>query len=325
MFCLKGERVLNANLIRNKKQNSGIRGEGKKRGFQLISLAAIPLIYVIIFSYIPMFGLIIAFKNYRFDKGILGSDWVGLKNFEYFFKSSDFGRVIRNTISLNMIFIVVGMACAVALGILLYELRSRTKTKIYQTIMILPYFISWVIVGYMVYAFLNPSYGLANAIFAKFGMEPVKWYSEPKFWPFILTIAFVWKNVGIDCVIYYAALMGIDSSLFEAAEIDGAGKWQKIRYITLPCLRSIVIMLFILKVGGIFRADFGLFYQLTRDVGALYSTTDVMDTYIFRTLKTVRDYGMSSAAGLLQSVVGFITVIITNWIVKKIDSDSALL
>ena len=144
---------MNANLIRNKKQNSGIRGEGKKRGFQLISLAAIPLIYVIIFSYIPMFGLIIAFKNYRFDKGILGSDWVGLKNFEYFFKSSDFGRVIRNTISLNMIFIVVGMACAVALGILLYELRSRTKTKIYQTIMILPYFISWVIVGYMVYAF----------------------------------------------------------------------------------------------------------------------------------------------------------------------------
>lgn len=316
---------MNTSLMGNKKQNLRIRNGRRKRGLQLMSLAAIPLLYVLVFNYLPMFGLVIAFKNYRFDKGILGSDWVGFKNFEYFFKSNDFGRVIRNTISLNMIFIVVGMACAVALGILLYELRSRTKTKIYQTIMILPYFISWVIVGYMVYAFLNPSFGLANAFLAKLGISPVKWYSEPKLWPFILTLAFVWKNVGIDCVIYYAALMGIDGSLFEAAEIDGAGKWQKIKYITLPCLKSIVIMLFILKVGGIFRSDFGLFYQLTRDVGALYPTTDVMDTYIFRTLKTVRDYGMSSAAGLLQSVVGFVTVVITNWIVTKIDSDSALL
>lgn len=316
---------MNTGLTGNRKQNLRMRNGKNKRGLQLMSLAAIPLLYVLIFSYVPMFGLVIAFKNYRFDKGILGSDWVGLKNFEYFFKSNDFGRIVKNTISLNMVFIVVGMACAVALGILLYELRSRTKTKIYQTVMILPYFISWVIVGYMVYAFLNPSYGLANAVLEKIGMKPVKWYSEPKLWPAILTIAFVWKNAGIDCVIYYAALMGIDSSLFEAAEIDGAGKWQKIKYITLPCLKSIVIMLFILKIGGIFRADFGLFYQLTRDVGALYPTTDVMDTYIFRMLKTVRDYGMSSAAGLLQSVVGFITVIIVNLIVKKIDSDSALL
>lgn len=311
--------------IRKREVSARLGKKNRKRGIQLFSLALLPLIYVIIFSYLPMFGLVIAFKNYRFDKGIFGSDWVGLKNFEYFFKSSDFGRVVKNTISLNLTFIVVGMICAVSLGILLYELKSRRGTKVYQTILILPYFISMVIVGYMVYAFLNPSYGLFNRILVKLGVKPINWYAESKLWPGILTIAFVWKNVGIDCVIYYAALMGIDNSLFEAAEIDGAGKWQKIRYVTLPCLKSIIIMLFILKIGGIFRADFGLFYQLTRDIGALYPTTDVMDTYIFRAMKTIRDYGMSSAAGFLQSVVGFVTVMITNWIVEKLDSDSALL
>jgi len=296
----------------------------KKRERHLFILSAIPLIQVLIFCYLPMFGLIIAFKDYRYNKGIFGSEWVGLDNFKFFLTSADFSRVAWNTIYLNFIFIITEIICAVIVAILLYELRSRNATKVYQTVMITPNFLSMVVVGYMAYGFLSPEYGFLNSILKSMGAEAINWYGDPKYWPAILTIVHIWKAVGMKSLFYYAGLMGIDSSLFEAAEIDGANKLQKTRYIMVPCLRRLVILFFIMSVGNIFRADFGLFYQVPRNVGALYPTTDVMDTYIFRALKVVGDLSMSSAAGFLQSVVGLITVVITNTIVNKIDSDSAL-
>lgn len=292
------------------------------RLLQLYALCIIPVFLVILFNYVPMFGLIIAFKDYRYDKGILGSNWVGLKNFEFFFKSDDFARITWNTFSLNFIFIFCGIIAAVAVAILLFEIQRRASVKLFQTVMITPHFLSWVVVSYMAYALLNPQYGLVNSFLGKMGIAAVDWYTKPKAWPFILTVASVWKHVGMDCVIYYASLMGLDTSLFEAADVDGATKWQKIKYITIPSLVPLLTILTILKIGNIFRADFGLFYQLTRDVGTLYSTTDVIDTYIFRTMRVLGRMSMSSAAGLLQSVVGFVLVVVTNHVSKKIDPET---
>lgn len=302
----------------------GLNMAMKSRQRNMLILAALPIIQIFIFAYLPMFGLVIAFKDYRFDTGIWGSKWVGLDNFKFFLTSKEFTSIAWNTIFLNFLFIIVGMIAAIFVAVLLFELVGRANTKTYQTVMITPNFLSWVIVGYMAYAFLNPEAGFINGLLQKLGLQKINWYSEPGYWPVILTIVSVWKGVGMNSVYYYANLMGIDSSLFEAAEIDGASKLQKTRYITVPCLKKLAIMLFIMSVGGIFRSDFGLFYQVTRDVGTLYKTTDVMDTYIFRALKTVGDMSMSSAAGFLQSIVGFITVIITNAVVKRLDEDCAM-
>lgn len=296
----------------------------KKRERHLLLMTAIPLIQIFIFCYIPMGGLVIAFKDYRFNKGIFGSKWVGFDNFKFFLTSADFSRVAWNTIYLNFVFIIMEIIFAVLVAVLLFEITSRRATKIYQTVIITPNFLSWVVVSYMVYAFLNPQYGYLNSVLTNMGMEKVNWYGEPKYWPFILTVSVLWKGVGMKSIYYYAGLMGIDTALFEAAEIDGAGKLKQIRYIMLPCLRQLVVILFILSVGNIFRADFGLFYQVPRNIGALYPTTDVMDTYIFRALKEVGDMSMSSAAGFMQSIVGLVTVMVTNFIAKKVDSSTAL-
>lgn len=292
--------------------------------WQLYALCAIPLILVFVFCYLPMGGIIIAFKNYTYAGGIFGSEWCGFNNFEFFFKSKDFLNITWNTIYMNLIFIILGTVSALTVGILLYQLTSRMTTKVFQTMLITPHFISWVVAAYMLYAIINPEFGILNSFRENMGLDTVDYYSNPEAWPWILSVAYVWKNVGMDSVIYYAALMGISPDLFEAAEVDGAGRWSKIRYIIIPELRSLIVMLTILKVGGIFRADFGLFYQLPQDIGALYSTTDVMDTYIFRTMRVLGNMGMSSAAGLLQSVVGFVLVMTTNTIVKKVDPDSSL-
>jgi len=295
-----------------------------KNTIQLYGMCAIPVLLLFIFNYIPMFGVIIAFKNYRFDKGILGSEWVGLKNIEFLLKSNDFVRIVRNTLVLNTIFIIAGLVAAVALAILMFEIKKRFLIKIYQTILVIPNFLSWVIVGYMAYAFLNPQYGLINVTLQKLGISGMQWYSNASYWPFILTIASIWKGVGMGAVMYYASLMGIDREYFEAAEIDGARKIDTIRYITIPFLIPLMTILTILSIGNIFRADFGLFYQLTRDVGALYPTTDVIDTYVYRAMKVLGDMSMSSAVGVLQSVVGFILVILTNYIAGKIEPENTL-
>ncbi len=293
--------------------------------WQLWALCIIPLAAVFIFSYIPMFGIIIAFKDYRYADGIFGSKWNGFKNFEFLFKSDTFVRITTNTLFMNFLFILCGTVAAISLAIILYKLNSRTGVKVYQTILITPNFISWVLASYMVYAILHPQNGTLNQLLGIFGLEAVDWYSKPGAWPVILTISSVWKNIGMDCVVYYASLMGMDNSILEAAYIDGANSRQRNKYILVPHIMSLMIMLTILKIGGIFRADFGLFYQIPRNVGALYKTTDVIDTYIFRTMRVNGDMSTSSAAGLLQSVVGFILVMLTNWCVKKVDEDSALI
>ena len=307
-----------------KRTNKRKRKKISKNELQLYSLCIIPMLAIFIFCYIPMGGIIIAFKNYKYNLGIFGSDWVGFENFKFFFTSGEFVKITWNTIYMNAIFIVVGIFCAVMVAVLMFHVRSRAATKLYQTVLITPNFISWVVAAYMVYAFLNPNYGLVNGILKAFGKETVDWYAKPGAWPVILTISSIWKHVGMDSVYYYAALMGIDSTLFEAAEVDGANKFQVMKAIIIPLLVPLMTILTIMKIGGIFRADFGLFYQIPRNVGLLYSTTDVIDTYIFRTMREVGDMGMSSAVGLLQSVVGLVMVLLTNAAARKINPDNAL-
>ena len=279
-----------------------------------------------VFHYLPMFGVVLAFKNYKVPKGILGSDWVNpwYKNFEFFLKSNDAWRITRNTLLLNFMFIFAGIFCSVCFALLMYEVKKRRHVKLYQTVSILPSFLSMVAVSYIVYAVLDPSKGVLNRIIEAFGGEGISWYTEPSYWPVILLIVRLWSGLGYGSLMYYASLMGIDDTLFEAAELDGANKWQRTKYICLPHLKSLIIIYFILDMGKIFRADFGLFYNVTRNVGNLYPTTDVIDTYIFRALMENGNFTLSSAASLLQSVVGTVLLLLTNFIVKKIDPDKAL-
>ena len=271
-----------------------------------------------------MCGIIIAFKNYKYNLGIFGSKWSGLGNFISFVKSQQFPILLRNTLVNNVLFIAFGIMAALLVAILLHEVTGRVKTKIFQTILILPNFVSWVLVSFLVYIFLSPDSGVLPTVFQKLGLPEVSWYSTPNAWPIILTIVFIWKHVGMDSVVYYAALMGMDNSLLEAAAIDGANRRQIIKNIILPTLRPLVIMLTILKIGNIFRADFGLFYNVPRDVGILYEWTDVFDTYIFRMTRNEGNFSIAAAAGLMQSVVGFVCVVFTNKLSKKIDPDSGI-
>jgi len=289
----------------------------------LLLLSAPAIIYYLIFHYFPMFGLIIAFKDFSYELGIFGSRWVGINNFKFFFLSQDAWRITRNTVSYSLTFIIMNAVCASGIALLINEIRSRKAIKTYQTIMLLPEFLSWVVVGYISYVFLNPSLGLLNQIVQFFGGEGVDWYSNPIYWPFILTFFNTWKSIGMQGIMYYATLLGTDPALYEAATIDGAGRWQKCRYISIPSLMPVVIIMSILAVGNIMRGDMGLYYQLSRDVGALYPTTDVIDTYLYRGLRT-GDIGVTSAVGLFQSFVGMAMVIITNAIVKKIEPDHAM-
>lgn len=300
--------------------------KGKRFNFsnlELTSLALPGILYFLVFCYLPMFGIVIAFKKYSYVKGIWGSDWIGFKNFRFFFTSQDAMRITRNTVLYNVVFIVLGIFCAVVVALLLYEIKERYLIKIYQTSIILPNFLSWVIVGYISYILLNPNYGVFNQVLRLLGKEGISWYSETVYWPFILTGFNIWKNVGMDSIIYYAALLGISKELYEAAEIDGANKWQKVKNVSVPHLVPTIIILAITKVGNIMRGDFGLFYQIPKDIGLLYPVTDVIDTYVFRGLRG-GDMGTSSAVGLFQSVVGLILVVITNYIVNKIEPDNAM-
>lgn len=307
----------------SKKRKDSIGKVYLKNNIELTLLGLPGILLLFVFCYIPMGGVIIAFKNYTYADGILGSKWIGFDNFKFFFTSQDAWKITRNTVGYGIVFIALGIAAGVALALILNEVSNKVSLKIYQTTMILPNFLSWVIVGYITYVFLNPTSGVLNQIVKLFGGNEIAWYSEPKYWPFILPIVQVWKSVGMGSLIYYSTLMGMDSSIFEAAEIDGAGKLQKIRYITIPSLIPIMTIMLIMNVGNVIKGDFGLFYQVTRDVGLLYPTTDIIDTYVFRALKG-GSMAMSSAVGLFQSVVGFIMVIITNKIVTKIEPDNAM-
>lgn len=297
---------------------------GARSNALLTGMAAPPALLLFIFAYLPMFGLVIAFKDFKVSKGIFGSDWCGLKNFKFFFESTDAWTVLRNTLGMNFLFIVLTLVVSVAIALMLNELRSRTSVKVIQTIMFFPYFLSWVVVSYMLYAFLNHNYGIINTVLGALGLPSVAWYSESKYWPYILTFMYVWKNAGYNAIIYYASIMGIDETYFEAAAIDGATRRQMTWKITLPLLRKIIICMVILQIGRVMYADFGLFYQLPRDMGALFSTTQVIDTYIFRTLRVTGNIGVSAAVGCFQAVVGFVLIMSANGIVRKIDRDSAM-
>lgn len=290
-----------------------------------LSVLTIPgVLYFLIFCYMPMIGIIIAFKDYRNNLGVFGSKWIGFKNFEFFITSQDLARILRNTVGYGIAFIILGLVCAVIVALLLYEVKSRTCLKFYQTTMILPHFLSWVIVGYITYILLEPNLGVINSILAKLGTEGKQWYSEPKYWVVILPVVQIWKTVGLNCIMYYAALMGVDKELFEAATLDGAGRFKQIIHISIPMLVPLMITLTILHVGNVIRGDFGLFYTIPRDIGLLYPTTDIIDTYVYRGLRTGDDLGITAAVGLFQSVVGLIMVVGTNLIVKKINPEQSL-
>jgi len=282
-------------------------------------------IYLLINNYLPMFGTVIAFKSIDYSKGILGSPWVGLDNFKFLFQTSDAWLITRNTLLYNALFIMITPIIGVTFAILLNELRNRLAARIYQSVMFLPYFLSAVVVGYLGFSMLSEQFGfINNRILEPLGLEPVSWYSEPEYWPFILPAVYVWKNIGYSTIIYLAAVIGIDNEYYEAAVIDGASKWRQVLSITLPQIRPVVIILMLLAVGHILNADFGLFYHVPLDAGALYSTTNVIDTYVYRALLNLGDIGMASAAGIYQSAVGFVLVLTVNFAVRKVNKENAL-
>jgi len=317
-----------------KQKDSGMKNKKKKHisrrkvkdNLMLGALTLPGIILIVLFGYLPIFGNVLAFKSYKAPKGIWGSDWAEpwYRNFEFFFTSDTAWRITRNTIGLNLLFIVGGTVCAVGLALLMYEVKMARHVKIYQTFAILPNFLSWTAVSYIVYALLDPQKGIINRVLEFFGVAPVAWYNEAGFWPIILLLVNIWHSVGLSSIIFYAALMGIDQSLFDSAAIDGAGRWKQVLHISLPSLVPVVTIVTLLNVGTIFRSDFGLFYNVTRNVGVLYKTTDVMDTYVYRALMEIGNIGMSSAASFIQSTVCCITLIAVNAVVKKINPDNAL-
>ena len=292
----------------------------------MLFLMALPgILLLIAFNYLPMFGLIIAFKNLNFAKGFFRSDWYGLKNFEFFIRTPYAFTTTRNTILYNLVFIGLGTVFSVSCALALHELRNRRTAKVYQSIMFLPYFLSWVVVSYLAFAFLSVDMGFFNKqLLPLFHIPPVEWYGETKFWPPILVLANLWKYSGYNSVIYLATIVGILPEYYEAATIDGASKFQQVRKITIPLISPVIIILVLLGIGRVFFADFGLFFQVPRNTGALFDVTNVIDTYVYRTLVISGDIGMASAAPLYQAVVGFILVLGSNLIVRRVDSSKAL-
>ena len=304
------------------KESSFIRQFKRNRILLLMLMPAVA--YFLLFSYLPMTGSIVAFKNYNFRDGIFGSPWVGFDNFEYFFLSGQAWTVTRNTILYNVAFIVINTILQMGLAILISEIGGKFFKKVTQTAMFLPYFISWVVVGMIAYNFLNVEHGTINTLIAKLGGEKINFYGTSWVWPFILIFFSAWKNVGYGTVLYLAAIMGIDTEIYEAAQIDGANIFQRIFKVTIPSLIPTLIILTLLAIGNIFRGDFQMFYQLVGNNGPLFNVTDVIDTFTFRSLIQSGEVGMSAAAGLYQSVFCFITIVFTNFLVKKYDPDYSL-
>jgi putative aldouronate transport system permease protein len=300
-------------------------GRGRAMNWELISMLIPGTLVLLLFNYLPMAGIIIAFKDINYAKGILGSDWVGFKNFEFFTKTPDAWIITRNTLLFNCAFIVLGTVFSVAVAIAFDGMKSKRTARFYQGVMFLPYFFSWIVISSLLFAFLSTDLGFFNRqILPLFGIEAVNWYIEPRFWPYIIVFVYLWRNAGYCSVIYVAALSGIDPGYSEAAALDGASRWQIIRHVLIPLLSPVIIVLTLLAVGRIFFAEFGLFYQVPQNMGPLFPVTNVIDTYVYRTLINIGDIGMSSAAGLYQSVVGFVLVLASNLIVRRIDPEKSL-
>ena len=300
------------------------KSSGQKH-WTLILVMVPGLVYLLINNYIPMAGIMLAFKKVNYTLGIFKSPWCGLSNFKYLFKTKDAAIIFRNTVLYNLAFIGLGTAAAVATAILLGEVKKKKLLKIYQTSILLPHILSTAVIAYLAFAFLSKDSGfLNNAIIKPLGGEAISWYSKPKYWPFILTFIQLWRSVGYTTIMYYATLVGIDTSYYEAAAIDGASTWDQIRYITLPCLKTTIITLTIMNLGRMFYSDFGLFYQVPMNNGLLFNATNTLDTYVYRGLLELNDIGRASAACFIQSVLGFVLVWGANALTRKVDPDSAV-
>ncbi|MBP5599668.1 MAG: sugar ABC transporter permease [Lachnospiraceae bacterium] len=304
---------------------------GKKNFFQLLwkyrtlTLMCIPaIVFFFMFSYMPMPGIWVAFVKYNYRKGIFGSKFVGLQNFEFLAQSGKLWSLTKNTILYNIAFIILGNLLAVFMAILLNEMASKIFKKTAQTMMFLPYFISHVLVGVLVFNFLNYDTGFVNTILTKMGLERWQPYADPHVWPILLVIIYLWQQTGYSSVVYFASIMGIDGEIIEAARVDGANAFQKIRYIILPCLKPTVVILLLFALGGIVKGNFGLFYNIIGTNSMLYDTTDIIETFVYRATMTDFNFSTASAVGLYQSLIGFFIVMVVNFVVKKIEPDYSL-
>ena len=304
-------------------KSNGFLAEFKKNK-PLFVMILPAVVLTVVMAYLPMSGLVLAFKNYRFDLGVFGSDWSGIENFRYLFESGTGWLITKNTIVYNLVNLITSQLLAIAIAIFISEINKKVFKKVSQSLIFLPYFISWVIVGTFVFAIFNYETGLLNSIIKAFGGDPVNVYEMPGIWPVIIACFNSWKWCGYNSVIYIAAIVGVDAEIYEAASVDGANIFQRIRNITLPSIRATVITMLLLNVGRILRGDFEMFYQIVGQNGQLFNATDVIDTYVFRSLLQNSNLGMSAAASLYQSVLCFVIIIIVNKIVKKVDESNAL-
>lgn len=323
-------------MRKNKTSVSPVKKRKKKftkDDLELTLLSVPTLVWYFIFCYLPMFGIIIAFKQYKLQPGghgfvynLLHSEWAGFGNFEYFFTSNAFFMLLRNTILYNIAFIIISASVAVGGALMLSSMINKRASKVYQTMMFLPYFMSWVVVSYFVYALLTPERGLLNGLITMLGGDPVMWYQEAKYWPFIIVFLNTWKGMGYGMVMYLASITGIDPSLYEAAVMDGANKKQQMRHITLPGIKPVFIMMLILDCGKIFNSDFGLFYQVTGQIPAsLYETVSTFDTFVFKAIKSTAPIGQTAAASFFQAICSCATILLANWVVSKVDHENRII
>ena len=313
------------------KKPSKMKSASKKKTLMLTTMVLPGAIWLLLLRYLPLGGIIMAFQDYKiytkapsFINNLKNSAFVGFKNFKFLFATSDTWVMVRNTLGYNLVFIVLGLVISVAFAVMLNEVTHKFAAKTYQTLMFFPYFMSWVVASYFLQAFLDPTRGLIPHMQSNMGVTVTDFYNNTKPWPFLLVLCNVWKNTGYSVVLYLSAITGIDASQYEAASIDGASKWQQVLYVTLPHLKTMIIILFIMNVGKIFNADFGLFWNVPLQSGPLYPVTQVIDTYVYRAMTTTQNYGMSTAAGLVQNIVGFVCIMTANTIVRKVDPDSSL-
>lgn len=295
-----------------------------KKSWVLILMCLPAIAFFFIFSYMPMPGAYIAFTNFQYNKGIFNSPFVKLNNFKFLFTSGQLMLLLKNTVLYNIAFIVIGNFVQLAFAIMLNEVRNKSFVKITQSLMFLPYFISDVLVSLLVYNLLNYDYGFVSNLVRSLGGTMPKIYQTAKAWPTVIILVNLWKGTGYGTVVYFAAITGIDSSMMEAAQIDGASGWQRIRYITLPCLKPTVVILFLFAIGGILKGNFGLFYNMVGNNSVLFPTTDIIETYVYRAMMNNFNFAQSSAVGLFQSVVGFFIVMGANALVKHIEPEMAL-
>ena len=309
----------NGLLARQKKAK---KAEERRRNMPLYFFMLPGLLYLIANNYIPMFGILIAFKKVNFATGIFQSPWCGFDNFEYLFVTKDAWVMIRNTLAYNACWIILDLALAVFIAVLMAEIASGRAAKVIQPIICFPSMVSAVLLSFIVYAFLSTSYGYLNTTLFK--DSPINWYASAQYWPVILTIVHFWQNAGQSSIIYMASIGGIDKSLYESARLDGASKWNQILHITLPRLRPMIILMLLMSIGRIFNSDFGLFYQVPLNSGLLTSTTQTIDTYVYRALLQLNNVSMSSAASVFQALIGFALVMASNMLVRVVEPDNAL-